>query len=67
MVIGPSIFYLYMDLTLVDFQSMKNVLILLLILLSANVYPQTKIDSLLNTLDTVSGEKRIDGVRALWF
>ena len=65
MVIGTSIFYLYVDLPAIDSRSMKKVSILLLILLSANVYPQAKTDSLLSRLDSLAGKERIEILKEL--
>jgi signal transduction histidine kinase len=60
MVRGPGIFYLYVDLPKTDFRPMKKVSVLLLILLSVNLYAQEKTDSLLNRLDSITGEGRIE-------
>jgi signal transduction histidine kinase len=59
MVKGESIFYLYVGLPENDTQFMKIVSILLLLLLSVYMYPQDQADSLLNRLESVSGEDRI--------
>lgn len=49
-----------MDLPRTDSWSMKNVFILVLILLSENMFPQEKTDSLLNLLDSHTGQARIE-------
>jgi len=59
MVNGLTIFYLYMELPSTEYLFMKKVFILLLILLTGNIFPQENTDSLLNQLDTVTGQERI--------
>jgi signal transduction histidine kinase len=59
MVMGASIFYLYVGLHATDAQFMKIVSILLLLLLAVRMYPQDQTDSLLNRLESVSGEEKI--------
>jgi len=54
-----------MDLPSSDSWSMKKVSILLLTLLSVYMYPQDRIDSLLNQLDFVAGEERIGILKEL--
>jgi len=65
MVIGASIFYLYMDLYSVHAWSMKKVSILLLILLSVPGYSQDRNDSLRILLESSEGEERIEILRDL--
>ncbi len=62
---GPTFFYLYMDLPPSDERSMKNLLILLLVLKAFILHPQDNADNFLNLPDPVSGTERIEALKEL--
>jgi signal transduction histidine kinase len=62
---GLTIFYLYMYLPSTDIQSVKKVLILLLVLQSFNLYPQESVDTHLNLLESAAGLERIEILKDL--
>jgi signal transduction histidine kinase len=65
MVMGASIFYLYVDLPETESRFMKIAFIWLLMLLPVLVYTQDQSDSLLLQLESVSGEERIEILKDL--